>query len=73
MHVALAVGGGADEIKCIFVKSRDIQPIHQLDFDVFHQIGAIHLNGLRYIVSGAGHGTDEDFELHALVSGQKMQ
>jgi hypothetical protein len=63
-HVAGAVGGAADEIKCIFclggVEDADVQVVHQLDFDVAHQVGAIHLDRLRHVVGGAGHGADED-------------
>ena len=39
---------------------------HHGDVDLIHQVGAIHLDGLGDIVGRAGHGADEDLELHVV-------
>jgi hypothetical protein len=49
------------------VEDADVQVVHQLDFNVADQVGAIHLDRLRHVVGGAGHGAYKDFEFHPIV------
>lgn len=70
-HIPRPEGGRADQVDCVFhrvrIKYADIESVHQPDFDVADEIGAVQADRLRCTVRGLGHGPNENLQFHGNV------